>query len=68
MAKKLIKKYVFFAPYDDVDNEVDDFDDENVDDDDVGDDSFGEGGFRVLACADTLARTPLGVRQYSPSF
>ena len=24
--------------------------------------------FRVLACADTLARTPLGVRQYSRIF
>jgi hypothetical protein len=24
------------------------------------------GGFRVLACADMLARTPLGVRQYFP--
>ena len=24
----------------------------------------GVGGFRVFACADTLARTPLGVRQY----
>jgi hypothetical protein len=25
----------------------------------------GGGGFRVLACADMLARTPLGMRQYS---
>jgi hypothetical protein len=26
---------------------------------------FGSvGGFRVLACADTLARKPIGVRQY----
>ena len=53
MARTLIKKSQFiFAHQDD------------VNDNDVDTDDDGRGGFRVLACTDTLARTPLGVRQY----
>ena len=44
-----------FAPYN------------NVDDDDDDDGSF-LGEFSVLACSDTFARTPLGVRQYMINF
>jgi hypothetical protein len=45
----------FFAPHN---NEIDDdMDDDDVDDVNVDDSSLG--GFRVLACAETLARTPL---------
>jgi hypothetical protein len=69
MARTLIKKIRFcFSPYDDVDDDVDDDNDVDIDDDHINDVDgslgLGGGGVRVLACADTLARTPLGVRQY----
>jgi hypothetical protein len=62
---------IFLAPYDyvnDIDDDADDDDvDDNVDDDD-NDSLGGKGEFMVLACADTLARTPLRVRQYSDQY
>ena len=64
MARTLIEKsdfFFFFLSDNDVD---DDIDDDDVDDDDDGNNFFLGGGIRVLACADMLARTPLGVRQY----